>query len=93
MSESQASGDAFAVLQSGEKVKIGVVEDFRVSGARIWSDIPIYEVKSTTEVIHFTAKRTISANLSTVILDIGPSKRSRENSRRRRDLGRAKRRK
>lgn len=84
----------YATLSSGERIKIGEVVECRLANtAPVSFPPPIHEIAPASVAMQFTGNVIgMSSKLRGFLLGIGRSKRSRENTRRRRDIGRAARR-
>lgn len=89
-----AGCEVYATTSSGERIKLGTLGKFTFHKPEpaVVPD-PIQEIAPASVTMQFTADRTfIASKLTVLLLGIGRSRRSRENSRRRRDIGRAARR-
>lgn len=84
----------YATLPSGERIKIGEVVEGRLANTAPMSfPPPLHEIAPTSVAMQFTGtafgmSSRMRALLRGIMVGIGRSKRSRENTRRRRDAGR-----
>lgn len=80
----------YAAMSNGERIKIGEGVECRVANTEPVSFPPlIHDIAPVSVAMQFTGTvLTLSRSLRGFLLCIGRSKRSRENTRRRRDAGR-----
>ena len=86
--------EVYVTTSSGERITLGTIGRFTFHKPEpaVVPD-PIQEIAPASVTMQFTAERTfIASKLTVLLLGIGRSKRSRENSRIRRNIGRAARR-